>query len=162
VTDDEESTKEPAPLPQEEPSEKGIKETDLEQMREEIQEVEPLRENPVRKEQQPLIYDEDLTVDEEYPTYAQDSQEYMHWHYRLNHPTQTVMTKMAKQKMLPKRITKILTTMSKQHVKPPMCNNCCGSKATRRPWKGKGESRNLRSLKAATKPGDVVSVDQLE
>jgi hypothetical protein len=42
------------------------------------------------------------------------------------------MIKMAKQNMLPRRITKILVDMSKQHSKPPMCNDCCGAKATRR------------------------------
>jgi hypothetical protein len=36
---------------------------------------------------------------------------YMHWHYRINHPTQTVMIKMREQGMLPRRITKILATM---------------------------------------------------
>jgi hypothetical protein len=67
-----------------------------------------------------ILHDEDETEEEDFPTYAQDSQEYMHWHYRLNHPTHTVMTKMAKQWMLPRGITKILTTMSKQYTKPPM------------------------------------------
>ena len=38
----------------------------------------------------------------------------MHWHYRLNHPTHTVMTRMAKLRMLPKEITRILKTMDKQ------------------------------------------------
>ncbi len=37
-----------------------------------------------------------ITVEEDYPMYSQDSQEYMHWHYKLNHPTHIVMTKMAK------------------------------------------------------------------
>jgi hypothetical protein len=37
--------------------------------------------------QVPLLYDEDISVDDEYPTYSQDSQEYMHWHYKLNHCT---------------------------------------------------------------------------
>ena len=66
------------------------------------------------KETEAILLDEDDTVEEEdFPTYSQDSQEYMHWHYRLNHPTHTVMIKMAKQNMLPRRITKILVDMSK-------------------------------------------------
>jgi len=78
--------------------------TDVEQTREEIFKD---------KEQEIILHDEDETVEEDYPTYSQDSQEYMHWHYRLNHPTHIVMTKMAKQNMLPRRITKILIDMGK-------------------------------------------------
>jgi hypothetical protein len=77
------------------------------------------------KESGPTVYDEEETEDEDFPTYARDSQEYMHWHCKLNHPTHTVMKKMAKQRMLPRGITRILTTMSKQCTKPPMCNDCC-------------------------------------
>jgi len=60
---------------------------DVEQMREEIFKD---------QEQETILQDKDETVEEDYPTYSQDSQEYMHWHYRLNHPTHIVMTKMAK------------------------------------------------------------------
>ena len=98
---------------------------DVEQMREELS-TEP----PMREKHQPLLNNEDLTIEEEYPTYAQDSQKYMHWHYGLNHETHTVMTKMARQNKLPK---KILTAMDKQHVKPPMYNDYCGAKAIKRP-----------------------------
>jgi len=105
--------------------------TEEEQMREEI-----FKDG----ESEPISYDEEGTEEGDFPTYAQDSQEYMHWHYRLNHPTHTVMIKMAKQNMLPRRITKVLVDMGKQHSKPPMCNDCCGAKATRRPWRGKSAS----------------------
>jgi hypothetical protein len=127
--------------------------TEVEQMREEIFKD---------KESESILHDEDETEEEDFPTYAQDSQEYMHWHYRLNHPTHTVMTKMAKQGMLPRGITKILTTMGKQHTKPPMCNDCCGAKATRKPWRGKGKRYIQKHLKKTPHPGEVVSVDQLE
>jgi hypothetical protein len=97
-------------------------------------EVEQMRENISKdKESGPTLYDEEETEEEDFSTYAQDSQEYMHWHYRLNHQAHTVMTKMAKQRMLPRGITRILTTMSKQCTKPPMCNDCCRAKATRNP-----------------------------
>jgi hypothetical protein len=69
---------------------------------------------------------------------------------------------MAKQNMLPKRITKILNDMDKLHTKPPMCNDCCGARATRRFWRSKGVKHNQRHLKKATHPGEVISVDQLE
>jgi hypothetical protein len=79
---------------------------DVEQMREKIFKD---------KEQETILQDEDTTVEEDSPIYSQDSQEYMHGHYKLNHPSHIVMTKMAKQNMLPRRITKILTSMDKQH-----------------------------------------------
>jgi hypothetical protein len=126
---------------------------DVDQMREEI-----LKD----QEQETILHDEDETVEEDYPTYLQDSQKYIYWLYRLNHPTHIVMIKMAKQNMLPRRITKIIVDMGKQHSKPPMCNDCCGAKATRRPWRGKSTKYNQRHIKKATNPGEVISVDQLE
>jgi hypothetical protein len=49
--------------------------------------VEQMREETFKdQEQETILQDEDETVEEVYPTYSQDSQEYMHWHYRLNHP----------------------------------------------------------------------------
>jgi hypothetical protein len=127
--------------------------TEVEQMREEIFKG---------KEPEPITYKEDEPEEEDLHTYAQDSQEYMHWHNRLNHPSHTVMTRMAKLRMLPREITRILRTMNKQRVKPPMCNDCCGAKATRKPWRGKGKRHIQRHLKKTPHPGEVVSVDQLE
>jgi len=109
---------------------RSVTPTEVEQMREEIFKD---------KEPEPIAYEEDEPEEEDLHTYAQDSQEYMHWHYRLNHPSHTVMTRMAKLGMLPREITRILRTMNKQQVKPPMCNDCCGAKATRKPWRGKGK-----------------------
>ncbi len=90
-------------------------EQDMEQMREGLKEV---------------TFQDDEQVDEESLVYADDKQEYMHWHYRLNHPTHKVMCKMANQHMLPRQITRILKAMENKHTKPPMCNDCCGAKAT--------------------------------
>ena len=52
--------------------------------------------------------------------------------------------------------------LDKQDTKPPMCNDCCGAKATRRPWRTGASKRNTSHIKSATKPGEAVSVDQLE
>jgi hypothetical protein len=157
VTDDEASVE--APKISQDKSKKAmdgvrpVTPTEVEQKMEEI-----LKD----QESESILHDEDETEEEDFCTCAQDSQEYMHWHYRWNHPTHTVMTKMAKQGSLPRRITKILTTMSKQHTKPPMCNDCCGAKATRKPWRGKGKRYIQKHLKKTPHPGEVVSVDQLE
>jgi hypothetical protein len=72
------------------------------------------------------------------------------------------MIKMAKQNMLPRRITKIITPMDKHQIKPPMCNDFCGAKETKRPWRGKCDKARLSHLKKAEDPGDIVSVDKLE
>jgi hypothetical protein len=89
-------------------------------------EEQQMRENIFKnKESEPMTYEEEETQEEDLHTYAQDTQEYMHWHYRLYHPSHTVMTRMAKLKMVPKEITRILKAIVKQRVKPPMCNDCC-------------------------------------
>jgi hypothetical protein len=95
VTDDEASVE--APKISQQTSEKEMERvrpvtpTEVEQMREEIFKD---------KESESITYEEDETEEEDFQTYAQDSQEYMHWHYRLNHPSHTVMTRMAKLRML--------------------------------------------------------------
>ncbi len=109
VTDDEASVE--APKISQQTSEKEMERvrpvtpTEVEQMRGEIFKD---------KEPEPITYKEDEPEEEDLHTYAQDSQEYMHWHYRLNHPSHTVMTRMAKLRMLPRGITRILRTMNKQ------------------------------------------------
>jgi SET domain-containing protein len=52
--------------------------------------------------------------------------------------------------------------MDLQQTKPPMCNDCCGAKATRKPWRGKSSKSNQSHIKKTTNPGEVESVDQLE
>ncbi len=61
---------------------------------------------------------------DEHPTFLDDVQEYMHWHYRLNHASHTVMIKLENKKKLPQRITQILKKLENQRAKPPMCNDC--------------------------------------
>ena len=46
------------------------------------------------------------------------------------------------------------------NVDSPTCPGCAYGKAHRKPWRRKGV-RNRKSLKIATVPGQVVSVDQL-
>ncbi|MFN9978545.1 MAG: hypothetical protein ACK53Y_01460, partial [bacterium] len=59
---------------------KSVMSTEEEQMREQIFKD---------KESEPITYEEEVFEEEDLQTYAQDNQEYMHWHYRLNHPTHT-------------------------------------------------------------------------
>jgi hypothetical protein len=114
-----------------------------------------MREKPIE-----VTFEEDTDVREGYPVYASDKQDYMHWHRKFNHPT--VLIKMALQDMLPRRFKKILKDMDRKKIKPPMCNDCYGAKATRKPWRVKGNKSNRSHAKKAVNPGNVVSVDQLE
>jgi hypothetical protein len=45
-------------------------------------------------------------------------------------------------------------------TKPPKCTCCLYGKMTRKPWRTK--AKNNRPIQAATKPGQCVSVDQME
>jgi hypothetical protein len=89
-----------------------------------------------------------------------EHQEYMKWHYKLNHASQRVMTKLAHKEMFPRTITKILKTMDKQGRKGPMCS----ASATRTPWRTKPDKhkKSLGDRRSSLSPDDVVSVDQLE
>jgi hypothetical protein len=54
--------------------------------------------------------------------------------------------------------------MEKQRAKPPMCNDCYCASAARTSWRGKPRKDDKKMLdrRLKMKPGDVVSVDQLE
>jgi hypothetical protein len=74
------------------------------------------------------------------------------------------MIKLANKKILPQRITQILKKMDKQRTKPPMHNDCYCASAARTPWRGKPTKDDKKKLdrRSNMKPGDVVSVNQLE
>jgi hypothetical protein len=58
---------------------------------------------------------------------------------------------MAKAGLIPKDLA---------NIKPPVCPGCAYGKAHQKPWRYKG-SKNRRTIRVATAPGQVVSVDQL-
>jgi hypothetical protein len=74
-----------------------------------------------------------------HPTFDDNIQEYMHWHYRLTHASFPTMLHMAKQKHLPRGISTILRRMERQHHKPPLCSDCIASKMCRKQWRQKQE-----------------------
>jgi len=98
----------------------------------------------------------------EQPTYEDERHEYMSWHYRLNHASQRIMIRMAHQKQLPPFITKILKKMDKIKGKPAFCNDCYCAHACRTPWRSKQGREKKPNRRLRLKPGEVVSVDQLE
>ena len=74
-------------------------------------------------------------------------------HNRLNHMPFARIQAMARQGLLPSYLAK---------VEPPMCASCAYGKATRRPWRGKGQQGKASELVPITSSGACVSVDQLE
>jgi GAG-pre-integrase domain len=75
------------------------------------------------------------------------------WHYRLGHTPFSQLKKMAQEDILPKRLANSQT---------PKCPACLFGKATRRPWRGKTSFNQIGSRYKIDKPGQCLSVDQLE
>lgn len=72
------------------------------------------------------------------------------YHYRYSHIGFPKLRELAKQGVLPKRLANCNT---------PVCSACAYAKATKRPWRQK--QRNDRTIKPPTRPGEIVSVDQM-
>ena len=87
-----------------------------------------------------------------HPTFEGAQEELLHWHYRLNHLSFRRIQALAEQALLPKRLAK---------ARIPLCSGCVYGKATRKPWRTKDALKGLQKA-SITKPGDCVSVDQLE
>ena len=77
--------------------------------------------------------------------------ELLRCHYDFGHASFKKLQEMAKIGTLPKRLAK---------CNVPICSACQYAKATRRPWRAK-TARNWSNESKPTKPGQVVSVDQL-
>jgi len=77
----------------------------------------------------------------ELPTYNDEKQEYMKWHYKLNHASLSTMQRMAQRKLLPHFITKILRKIEKTGGKAPMCNDCYSASACKTQWRYKTEKK---------------------
>ena len=88
--------------------------------------------------------DDDLRMDD--PSY-----ELLRQHYKMNHLSFAKLQLMAKNGEFPSRLAT---------CKIPKCVACLYGKATKRPWRSRARNRN--KLFVATKPGQVVSIDQME
>ena len=89
--------------------------------------------------------------DDREPTSLDPHDELLRWHYRLGHLSFDRIKQLASMGQLPKRLLS---------SKKPFCAACQYGKMTKRPWRVKGEDK--KATKTATKPGQIVSVDQLE
>ena len=79
-----------------------------------------------------------------------DQAELMRWHHRLGHLPFPQLRALSERGEIPKRLIK---------VKPPFCAGCAFGGMTKQPSRHKGEKKHIF---VATKPGEVVSIDQLE
>ena len=76
--------------------------------------------------------------------------ELMRWHHKLGHLSFNKIKRMAELGQLPKPIATART---------PKCASCMFGKATKKPWRAKGQQKKL---KTTTAPGQCISIDQLE
>jgi hypothetical protein len=75
----------------------------------------------------------------------------MRWHHCLGHLSFFKLKKLAIIGKIPKQLAK---------VKPPVCAGCLFGAMTKVPWWGK-EGESDHKLFLATKPGQIVSVNQM-
>jgi hypothetical protein len=74
-------------------------------------------------------------------------------HEKFGHLSFPILQMMAKAGLIPGELA---------NVDPPTCPGCAYGKAHRRPWRGKSiKNQDRRTLRIATAPGQVISVDQL-
>jgi hypothetical protein len=103
----------------------------------------------------PLIFDPSppIAADEDILLAAADDQaELMRWHYRLGHLSFQKLKQLALNGETPKKLSKL---------KPPKCAGCLFGAMTKLPWHRK-ESASSHKIFVAAKPGEIVSVDQME
>ena len=74
----------------------------------------------------------------------------MRWHYRFGHTSFNKLKLISMLGITPRKLV---------NVKPPKCATSIYGSTTRRPWRHK---QNQRQIKVCTKPGECVSVDQLD
>ena len=89
--------------------------------------------------------------DEPEPKTLDPQDELLRWHYRLGHLPFDRVKQLAHAGQLPKRML---------NCPAPFCAACQYGKMTKRPWRVKGDNKG--TTKTATRPGQIVSVDQLE
>ncbi len=76
----------------------------------------------------------------------------MQWHYHLGHLSFQKLKQLALNGKIPKKLLKL---------KPPKCAGCLFGAMTKLPWHSK-ESALSHKIFINTKPGEIVSVDQME
>ena len=95
-----------------------------------------------------------IIEDEEDRPMENHAAEFLKIHHQLGHVSPKVIRIMAKRGLLPSKLKD--TTV-------PLCTSCMFGKATKRPWRSKPrKDQHVSKIKTVTRPGECVSVDQLE
>jgi hypothetical protein len=94
-----------------------------------------------------------VTIDDEDHLPIETSAEFLRWHHRMGHISTPKIQRFAKQGILPKRLATC-------HV--PICTSGLFGKLARRQWQAKPSASHKKGSKTLTRPGECVSVDQLE
>jgi hypothetical protein len=95
----------------------------------------------------PIAVDKDIAL-----AAAEDQAELMWWHYCLGHLSFQKLKQLALNNEIPKKLSKL---------KPPKCAGCLFGAMTKLPWLSKA-SASSHKIFIAAKPGEIVSVDQME
>ena len=114
--------------------------------------------------ERPLVTDfnlqglEDATapaiIEDEEDSMPQDATaDFLRWHHRLGHISPRKIRLLAHKGILPRQLAR---------CKVPLCTSCLFGKATRRPWRSKSPHNQVGQARTITKPGECVSIDQLE
>ena len=92
-----------------------------------------------------------MILDEEDKQPDNVSSEFLRYHHKFNRISPKRIQLMAKQGILPRRLAKCPI---------PVCTACLYGKATKRKWRDKNADNESEAY-VPTRPGEVVSVDQL-
>jgi hypothetical protein len=114
-------------------------------------EIEEVQEDTTRPKTLDLLLQEEDLEEEQTVQFTSKEQEYMHWHVKLGHASQSRMRQLSSNGYLPKYLAKI---------QPPICSACLHGKATKVPWKTKGDTK--QTPRKVTRAGECVAVDQME
>ena len=79
--------------------------------------------------------------------------EFLRYHQKFNHCSPKRMQLLARVGVIPRRLARCPV---------PVCSSCLYGKATRRPWRHKTNDNAPSDGYVPTKPGEVVSVDQMK
>jgi hypothetical protein len=92
-----------------------------------------------------------IVEDEEERQLDSASAEFLRYHQKFNHVSPKRIQMMAKQRILPFRLSKCPI---------PVCTACLYGKATKRKWRSK-HADNMKESHVPTRPGEVISIDQM-
>jgi hypothetical protein len=93
-----------------------------------------------------------IVEDEEDRQTTTDAALFLHCHQGFGHASPAKLQLMAKAGIIPRRLAK---------CPAPVCSSCLCGKAAKHPWRGRSTKKSVSDVLPVTRPGHVISVDQL-